>query len=195
MLILGLTGSIGMGKSTTAAMFRDEGIPVHDSDASVHALYRGAAVPLIARHFPDAVQAGVVDRARLAAAVLGKPEQLKLLERLIHPLVGQQREDFLQLHRGAGKKIVVVDIPLLFEIGGERDVDIIVVSSAPDDVQESRVLARPGMTREKFLAIKVKQVPNAEKCRRAHVIIDTSRGMDAARAQVRALLRSLASAG
>lgn len=194
MLILGLTGSIGMGKSTMAGMFRDEGIPVHDSDASVHELYRGSAVPIIARHFPDAVNHGIVDRVKLAAAVLGKPEQMKLLEQLIHPLVGQQREDFLSQNRRAGTKIVVVDIPLLFEIGGERDVDIIVVSCAPDAVQEARVLARPNMTREKFLAIKSKQVPNAEKCRRAHVIIDTGRGMDAARAHVRALLRSLASA-
>jgi dephospho-CoA kinase len=195
MLILGLTGSIGMGKSTTAAMFRAEGIPVHDSDASVHELYKGAAVPIIAQHFPDAVVDGSVDRGKLAVAVLGKPDQLSLLERLIHPLVGQQRESFLSINRRAGTKIAVVDIPLLFEIGGEWDVDIIVVLSAPDDVQEKRVLARPNMTREKFLAIKAKQTPNAEKCRRAHVIIDTSRGMDAARTQVRGLLRSLASAG
>jgi dephospho-CoA kinase len=195
MLILGLTGSIGMGKSTTAAMFRAEGTPVHDSDASVHELYKGGAVPIIAQHFPDAVVDGSVDRGKLAAAVLGKPNQLSLLEQLIHPLVGQQRERFLAINRRAGTKLVVVDIPLLFEIGGERDVDIIVVSSAPDEVQEQRVLARSNMTREKFLAIKAKQTPNTEKCRRAHVIIDTGRGMDTARAQVRALLRSLASTG
>ncbi len=191
-MIIGLTGSIGMGKSTIAAMFRDEGIPVHDSDAAVHSLYRGAAVPAIARHFPTAIVDGVVDRARLGPEVLGKPERMKLLESIIHPLVGQARHDFITDNVTAGRSIMVVDIPLLFEIGGEMDVDIIMVSSAPDDIQEQRVLARPGMTREKFLSIRARQVPNAEKCRRAHCVIDTSLGLEPARLQVRSFLRVIA---
>ena len=195
MLIVGLTGSIGMGKSTTAGMFRDHGIPVHDSDAAVHALYRGAAVAKIAEHFPMAVSDGVVDRARLGPEVLGKPERMKLLESIVHPLVGQARSDFVAKHENAGCRIVVLDIPLLFEIGGEKDVDIIVVSSAPDHIQEQRVLARPGMTREKFLAIRSRQTPNDEKRKRAHCVIDTGLGFDSARRQVGAFLRALAGSG
>ncbi len=191
-MIIGLTGSIGMGKSATAAMLRDEGIPVHDSDASVHLLYRGAAIPAIARHFPAAIVDGIVDRARLGPEVLGKPERMTLLESIIHPLVGQARQDFINNNLAAGRSIMVVDIPLLFEIGGEKDVDIVLVTSAPDDIQERRVLARTGMTREKFLAIRARQVPNAEKCRRAHRVIDTSIGFGSAQLQVRAFLRSIA---
>jgi dephospho-CoA kinase len=191
MLIIGLTGSIGMGKSTTAAMFRAEGIPVHDSDATVHTLYRGAAVASIGRAFPGVVVDGVVDRARLGTQVIGNPGRMKKLETIIHPLVGQARELFIAKRKAGGNRIVVVDIPLLFEIGGEKDVDLIVVCTAPAHVQASRVLARPGMTADKFQGILAKQVPDAEKRRRAHFSIDTSLGLYCARQQVKSLLRSL----
>lgn len=192
MLIIGLTGSIGMGKSTTAAMFRDEGLPVHDSDATVHRLYAGSGAVEIAKHFPDAVSGGSVDRAKLASIVLPSPENMRLLESIIHPLVEQSRQEFVARCTSEGRRFCMVDIPLLFEIGGENLADVIVVVSASDAVQEARVLARPGMTREKFLAIRTKQIPNAEKRRRAHWVIDTGAGMAAARRQVRELLRALA---
>ncbi len=191
MLIIGLTGSIGMGKSTTAQMFRTEGIPVHDSDASVHDLYRGAAVPAIAAAFPSAIVDGVVDRGKLGAEVLGQPERMKLLESIVHPLVGQARTDFLQTSKRAGHRCAVVDIPLLFEIDGENDVDLVVVCSAAAHIQAARVLARPGMTQEKFQTILAKQVPDELKRRRAHYVIDTGSGFYEAHEQVRELLRSL----
>lgn len=191
MLVIGLTGSIGMGKSTTANMFRAEGICVHDSDAAVHALYREAAVPLIAKHFPDAIVNGAVDRARLGVEVLGNSERMKLLESIIHPLVGQLRTDFVTENRRFGHRFVVVDIPLLFEIGGENEVDLVVVCSAPEHIQAARVLARPGMTHEKFQSIRDRQVADEIKRRRAHCVIDTSFGLYHARTQVRELIRSL----
>lgn len=193
-MLIGLTGSIGMGKSATAAMFRDEGIPVHDSDAAVHALYRGAAVAKIAEHFPGAIVEGAVDRTRLGPEVIGKPERMKLLESIIHPMVEQTRLDFIENSKRLGHPNMIVDIPLLFEIGGENNVDVIAVALAPDHIQEQRVLARSGMTREKFLAIRAKQLPNSEKRRRAHIVIDTSCGFDFARRQVRAFLRSISGA-
>jgi dephospho-CoA kinase len=191
MLILGLTGSIGMGKSTTATMFRAQGVPVHDSDATVHALYRGPAVAPVERAFPGVVVDGVVDRAKLGAQVVGNTERMKDLEQIIHPLVGQAREEFIAKSKAGGYRIIVVDIPLLFEIGGEKDVDLIVVCTAPAHVQASRVLVRPGMTVDKFHGILAKQVPDAEKRRRAHFSIDTSLGLYCARQQVKSLLRSL----
>jgi len=172
-------------------MFRAEGIPVHDSDATVHALYRGAAVASIDQAFPGVVVEGVVDRVKLGAQVIGNPGRMKELETIIHPLVGQAREQFLGKRKAGGNRIVVVDIPLLFEIGGEKDVDLIVVCTAPAHVQASRVLARPGMTADKFQGILAKQVPDAEKRRRAHFSIDTSLGLYCARQQVKSLLRSL----
>jgi dephospho-CoA kinase len=192
MLIIGLTGSIGMGKSATASMFRDEGIPVHDSDAVVHALYSGAAVPRIAEAFPLTIVNGIVDRAKLGAEVIGKAERMKVLESIVHPMVEKARFDFLEQNKRANRPFIILDIPLLFEIGGENSVDLIVVASAPDHIQEQRVLQRAGMTKEKFDAIRAKQLPNLEKCRRAHIVIDTSRGIPDARGQIKALLRSLA---
>lgn len=184
MIVLGLTGSIGMGKSTTARMFREAGVPVHDSDETVHRLYAGKAVPLIEERFPGVVHDGVVDREKLAKAVLGKAEALKDLERIVHPLVRADADAFLERHRQEGARLALLDIPLLFETGGEDRVDRIVVVTAPAEVQRERVLARPGMTEEKFEAILSRQVPDAEKRRRADYIIDTGQGMDAARRRV-----------
>lgn len=194
MIVVGLTGSIGMGKSATANMFRAEGIPVHDSDAAVHELYLGAAKPMIMKHFPLSIVDGEVSRARLGEEVIGKPERMHLLESLIHPLVEKGRSDFIRACHLSRIPIVVVDIPLLFEIAGERFVDIVVVCDAPDTIQEQRVLARAGMTKEKFLAIRAKQVANSEKRRSGHVIIDTSAGFEYARKQVQKLLRALCAA-
>lgn len=191
MLVIGLTGSIGMGKSATAEMFRAEGVPVHDSDAAVHELYRGSAVPLIRAEFPQAIVDGVVDRAVLASLVLGNAAALKKLEGVIHPLVGASRLAFVDRHTRAGATVAIVDIPLLFETGGEKIVDLIVTCSAPADIQEQRVLARPNMTREKFMAIRGKQIADEIKRRRSHFIIETGYGFDHARRQVQNLLRSI----
>jgi dephospho-CoA kinase len=192
MLILGLTGSIGMGKSATANMFREAGVPVHDSDRAVHRLYEGEAVPAIEAAFPGVTAGGKVDREKLSAQVLGRPDAFKRLEAIVHPLVRQVSVRFLDEARARGARVVVLDIPLLFETRGERRVNAVVVVSAPADVQRARVLGRPGMTEEKFAAILAKQVPDAEKRRRAHFIVDTSRSFDSARAQVRGILRSVA---
>ncbi|MEQ9248897.1 MAG: dephospho-CoA kinase [Nitratireductor sp.] len=192
--VLGLTGSIGMGKSTTGRMFMDEGVPVHDSDAAVHRLYSGAAAPLIAARFPGTVTDGTVDRARLAEAVLGKPEAFRALEEIVHPLVRQDADTFVAEHRRKGSPVVVLDIPLLFETGGEDRVDRIVVVTAPAEEQRKRVLSRPGMTEEKFAGILARQVPDAEKRRRADFIIDTGKGMEAARKAVKAVIDELSPA-
>lgn len=191
MIILGLTGSIGMGKSTTAAMFRDEGVPVHDSDETVHRLYSGAAAPLIENRFPGVVVDGTVDRDRLSAAVLGNTEALRALEAIIHPLVREAADAFIARHRHAGAPLALLDIPLLFETGGEGRVDRIAVVSAPAEVQRERVLARPGMTEEKFRAILARQVPDAEKRRRADFVIDTGQGKEVARAAVHDIVARL----
>ncbi len=190
--VLGLTGSIGMGKSTTAGLFRAEGVPVHDADACVHALYRGAAAPLIERAFPGTVVDGIVDRALLSERVIGAPDRLKTLEAIIHPLVRVERDRFLADAVARGCAVAVLDIPLLFETGGDADCDAALVVTAAPHVQRERVLARPGMTVEKFQAILAKQVPDAEKRRRAHFLVDTGRGLAAARVQVRGILRALA---
>ena len=191
MIILGLTGSIGMGKSTTAKMFADAGVPVSDADRMVHALYAGAAVPHIEKAFPGTVSDGVVDRDKLAATVLGDPARLRELEAIVHPLVRAETDAFVERHRQAGAPLIVLDIPLLFETGGMDRVDRILVVTAPADVQRERVLSRPGMTEEKFEAILAKQVPDAEKRRRADFVIDTSRGMDAAREDVLRIIAEL----
>lgn len=191
MLILGLTGSIGMGKSTTAAFFRAEGVPVYDADAAVHALYRGAAAPLIEAAFPGTVVDGVVDRDLLGARVLGDAAAMAKLESIVHPLVRAARTSFLAEAAAAARPIVLLDIPLLFETGGEREVDAVVLVSASEAVQKARVAARSGMTEEKLAAIMAKQMPDAEKRRRAHFIIDTGLGMAAAERQVRAVLRAV----
>lgn len=191
MIVLGLTGSIGMGKSTTAKMFAEEGVPVHDSDAAVHRLYSGEAAPLIEKAFPGTVVDGVVDRARLGVAVIGKPEALKQLEAIIHPLVRADADRFVARNRTAGTPLVVLDIPLLFETGGMDRVDRIAVVSAPADVQRRRVLERPDMTEEKFGAILARQVPDAEKRARADFVIDSGQGLEVAREAVRAIVAGL----
>jgi dephospho-CoA kinase len=189
--VLGLTGSIGMGKSATAALFRRLGVPVHDADATVHRLYRGRAAPLIEKAFPGTVIDGAVDRARLGAAVLDKPERMKQLEAIVHPLVREEEESFLK--RGAAlSPVAVLDIPLLFETGGEARCDAVLVVTAPAAVQRARVLARPGMTEAKFHAILARQMRDEDKRARAHFLVDTSRGFASAEAQVRSILACLA---
>jgi dephospho-CoA kinase len=191
MIVLGLTGSIGMGKSTTAKMFAEAGVPVHDSDEVVHRLYSGAAAPLIEAAFPGTVTDGVVDRAALSSRVVGRPEAIAGLEEIVHPLVRADADRFVVRHRAAGAPLVVLDIPLLFETNGSGRVDRIAVVSAPPEVQRDRVLSRPGMTPEKFEAILFRQTPDAEKRRHADFVIDSSRGMEAAREQVHAIIREL----
>ena len=191
MLVVGLTGSIGMGKSTTADMFRAQGIPVHDSDRTVHELYSGEAVAPIEEAFPGVTVDGIVDRTRLGARVLGNPQELKKLESIVHPLVRAREAEFLSSQSSGGAGIVVVDIPLLLETRDPASFDLIVVVSASPDVQKVRVMARPGMTEEKFAAILAKQMPDSQKRARAHAVIDTGSGFESATNQVRALLQSL----
>ncbi|SFD60870.1 dephospho-CoA kinase [Bosea sp. CRIB-10] len=190
--LLGLTGSIGMGKSTTSAMFRAAGVPVHDADQAVHDLYAGAAAPQIEAAFPGSTTNGVVDRARLSAAVLGRPEALTKLEAIVHPLVRAKEQAFLAEARRSGATVAVLDIPLLLETGAEGRYDAVVVVTAPAEVQRKRVLGRPGMTEEKFAAILARQMPDAEKRRRAHFLVDTSHGLMAAERQVRSILNAVA---
>jgi dephospho-CoA kinase len=192
MFVLGLTGSIGMGKTTTARLFAEEGVPVHDADAAVHKLYEGEAAPLIEAVFPGTTRDGKVDRALLAKAVLNDNIALKRLEAIVHPLVAKARDEFLERARRDGASVVVLDIPLLFEIGGTDLVDAVVVVSAPAEHQRARVLERPGMTLEKFEAILAKQMPDEEKRRRADFVVDSSQGIEPARAQVRDILRRVA---
>ena len=191
MIVLGLTGSIGMGKSTTARMFVEQGVPVHDSDEAVHRLYAGAAAPLVEAAFPGTTRDGVVDRALLAARILGDADAIRRVEAIVHPLVRADADAFLARARASGAPIAVLDIPLLFETSGTGRVDKVVVVTAPAEVQRQRVLARPGMTEEKFRAILARQVPDAEKRRLADFIVDSSQGMEAARDQVRAIIDAL----
>lgn len=191
MIIVGLTGSIGMGKTTTARMFAEAGVPVQDADAVVHDLYADRAAPLIEAAFPGTVVDGAVDRARLSKAVLGDAAALRRLESIVHPLVAEERQAFLEHHRRAGAPVVVLDIPLLFETGGADLVDKIVVVTADAEIQRQRVLDRPGMTEEKFEAILARQVPDAEKRARADFLIDTGLGMESARAAVAAIIEEL----
>ncbi|WP_040490145.1 dephospho-CoA kinase [Fulvimarina pelagi] len=191
MIVLGLTGSIGMGKSTTAAMFAAEGVPVYSADAAVHRLYAGRAVPLIEEAFPGTVVDGSVDRQKLGEAVVGNREAMKRLEAIIHPLVREEETAFLEREREKGAAVAVLDIPLLFETGGDMRCDKVVVVTAPHDIQRSRVLARPGMSDAKFKNILAAQMPDADKRERADFLIDTSKGMDAARFQVREVIAGL----
>lgn len=191
MVILGLTGSIGMGKSATAQMFRNCGIPVHDADAAVHQLYAGEAAAPVEQAFPGVSHHGVVDRAELARRVLNNADALKKLETIVHPLVRAQEAAFLQEARGQNASLVVLDVPLLFETGQAHRCDAIAVVTAPADVQRARVLARPGMTEEKFQAILAKQMPDEEKRRRADFIIDTSQGFAVAEKSVQDIIRVL----
>jgi dephospho-CoA kinase len=192
MFILGLTGSLGMGKTTTAGFFAEAGVPVHDADAVVHRLYEGEAAAAIEAAFPGTTTAGKVDRVRLSQRVLDNPEALQRLEALIHPLVRESEARFLAEAERAGAKVAVLDIPLLFETGGDRRVDAIVVASAPQDVQSARVLERAGMTPAKLDAILSRQLADAEKRSRADFVVDTSRGFESARAQVAEILRAVA---
>jgi len=197
MIVIGLTGSIGMGKSTVAQMFAEEGAPAFNSDAAVHALYApgGAAVAPVGEAFPGVVRDGAVDRVALSAHVVDNSEALRRLEAIVHPLVRAGQAQFLQDARDAGVSAVVLDIPLLFESGGTALVDKIVVVSAPAEIQRARVLSRPGMTEEKFENLLARQVPDAEKRARADFVIDTSGDFDATRAQVRAVLDALREQG
>jgi dephospho-CoA kinase len=190
--VLGLTGSIGMGKSATAAIFRRLGVPVYDADAAVHRLYGGRAAAPIAQAFPGTVVDGSVDRAKLGAAVLGHPEKIAALEAIVHPLVREEERRFLRDAAAAGVPLAVLDIPLLFETGGEARCDAVLVVTADPAVQRERVLARPGMSEEKFGQILAKQMPDAEKRGRAHFRVDTGRGFASAEAQVRSIVRALA---
>ena len=192
MFVLGLTGSIGMGKSTTARLFAEEGVPVHDADGAVHALYEGEAVPLVEAAFPGATVDGKVDRQKLAKMVVGHPDALKRLESIVHPLVAKTRDRFLAAAKAGGSAVAVLDIPLLYETGGEKLVDAVVVVSASPQIQRRRVLERPGMTVEKFEALLAKQMPDAEKRKRADFILDSGRGIEAARDQVQEILKRVA---
>jgi dephospho-CoA kinase len=190
--VLCLTGSLAMGKSTAARFFAEEGVPVHDSDAVVHALYEGEAVAAIEQAFPGSTSGGKVDRTRLAARVLNDAGALARLEAIVHPLVGAARDKFLAEQAARGAAVVVLDIPLLFEAGLERCCDAVVVVSTSAELQRRRVFERPGMTEEKFAAISAKQTPDAEKRRRADFIVDSSHDFAHARAQVRDILRTVA---
>jgi dephospho-CoA kinase len=192
MFILGLTGSIGMGKSTAAKFFAEEGVPVHDADQAVHRLYEGAAVATIEAAFPGTTTDGKVDRNKLAARVVGNDAARKRLEGIVHPLVRDSEQRFLAKAREHGTPVVLLDIPLLYETGGERRVDAVVVVSAPAEVQRQRVLGRPGMTLERFEGLMAAQVPDEEKRRRADFIVDSSGSFDATRAQVRDILARVA---
>ncbi|MFN3318694.1 MAG: dephospho-CoA kinase [Allorhizobium sp.] len=191
MIVIGLTGSIGMGKSTTAALFADEGVPVNDSDQVVHDLYRSDAVAPIAELFPDAVIGGVVDRVKLSENLAKNPAKFRDLEAIVHPLVRAREVAFLQKQRELGRSIVVLDIPLLFETGADARVDKVVVVTCEPDVQRQRVLSRPGMTEEKFALILSRQTPDAEKRSRADYVIDTGHGIEMAREQVKTIVKEL----
>jgi dephospho-CoA kinase len=192
MFVIGLTGSIGMGKSTTARFFTDAGVPVHDADATVHRLYEGEVAPAIEAAFPGTTSGGKVDRAKLAARVLGDKPALRQLEAIVHPLVRAAELQFLAEAERAGAPVAVLDIPLLFETGGQERVDAVVTVSAPPEVQRARLLERPGLTAEKLEALIANQLPDAEKRRRADFIVDSSQGFDAAREQVADILRQVA---
>lgn len=192
MFILGLTGSIGMGKTTTAKLFAEEGVPVHDSDAAVHRLYEGEAVAAIEAAFPGATANGKVDRQKLGAMVVNDAGALKRLEGIVHPLVRQSETRFLEFARAAGEKIVVLDIPLLYETGAEKRVDAVVVVTAPPETQRQRVLERPGMTPDKLEALLAKQMPDSEKRARADFIVDSGGGLEVAREQVQDILQKIA---
>jgi dephospho-CoA kinase len=192
MLVLGLTGSVAMGKSTTARFFAEEGVPVHDADMVVHRLYEGDAVPVIEAAFPGTTTDGKVDRVKLGSRVMGDLAALHQLEAIVHPMVQDAEARFLAEAESKGAPVAILDIPLLFETGGDQRVDAVVVATAPAEVQRERVLARPGMTEQRLAAMLARQMPDSEKRRRADFIVDTSRGFDDAREQVREILRKVA---
>jgi dephospho-CoA kinase len=190
MFVLGLTGSIAMGKTTTAKLFAEAGVPVHDADAAVHRLYEGEAVAAIEAAFPGTTKDGKVDRAALGQRVLNAPAALQRLESIVHPLVRQSEQRFLESAEKSGAKVVVLDIPLLFETGADRRVDAVVVVTAPPEVQRARAIER-GLSPAQFEALLARQMPDAEKRARADFVVDTSRGIEAARAQVRDILAAV----
>jgi dephospho-CoA kinase len=192
MITIGLTGSIGMGKSTLGRFFAARGAALLDADALVHALYRGEAVEPVGQVFPGVIRDGAVDRTLLSAKIAGRPAALAELEAIVHPLVRARQAEWLAKVRSAGHAFAVLDIPLLLETGGETRVDVVVVASAPLDIQRTRVLARPGMSAAKLDAILARQMPDAEKRRRAHFVVDTGGTLEAAERQVDDILRALA---
>ena len=192
MLILGLTGSIGMGKSATASLFAECGIPIYEADRAVHELYEGEAVAAVEAAFPGVAQNGRIDRERLGRIVIGDAAAIARLEAIVHPMVRERQRRFLAHAAQACARMALLDIPLLLETGGERRVNLVIVATAPADVQRRRVLERPGMTAAKLDEILAKQMPDAEKRRRAHFLVDTARGFDSARAQVRGIVRAVA---
>jgi dephospho-CoA kinase len=193
MIVIGLTGSIGMGKTTTAGMFRDEGIPVNDSDAVVHDLYRSDAVEPVGEAFPGSIREGAVDRAELARQLSLDPSGFARLEAIVHPLVRERERQFLEGRRSAGADLVLLDIPLLFETGAEKRVDVVVVATCDPQIQRQRVLARSGMTEEKFDLILKRQMPDSQKRERADFLVDTGVGLDGARERVRQIITLLRS--
>lgn len=192
MLLLGLTGSIGMGKSTTAKLFEEAGVPVYDADATVHLVYEGEAAPAIEAAFPGTTVGGKVDRQKLSAHVLRDPAAMRRLESVVHPMLRAHQEAFLARAEAAGAPVAVLDVPLLFETGGENRVDAVAVVTTTPEVQRERILARPLMTPEKLDAILARQLPDAEKRRRADFVVDTSHGLDPVRGQIRDILDRLA---
>jgi dephospho-CoA kinase len=188
MIVLGLTGSIGMGKSTTAKLFAEAGVPVYDADAAVHVLYEGEAAPAIEAAFPGTTAKGKVDRNKLSARVVHDPSAMKRLEQIVHPMLGASRQKFLDEAERSGAPVAVVDVPLLFETRGEGRVDAVVVVPTSPEIQRERILARPNMTGEKLDAILARQMPDAEKRRRANFVVDTSHGLDPVRMRIRDIL-------
>jgi len=188
MIILGLTGSIGMGKSTTAKLFEEAGVPVYDADAAVHRIYEGEAAPAIEAAFPGTTANGKVDRNKLSAKVVHDPAAMQRLEQIVHPMLGASRQKFLHDAEQSGAPVAVVDIPLLFETGGEKRVDAVVVVTTTAEIQRQRILERDNMTGEKLEAILARQLPDAEKCKRADFVVDTSYGHDPVRARIRDIL-------
>jgi dephospho-CoA kinase len=192
MIILGLTGSIGMGKSTTAQLFAEAGVPVYDADATVHSLYESEAVPAIEAAFPGTTANGKVDRNKLSARVVHDPAAMKQLEGIVHPMLGASRQKFLREAEQSGAPVAVVDVPLLYETGGEKRVDAVVVVTTTPEIQHQRILARDNMTSQKLDAILARQLPDAEKRKRADFVVDTSHGLDAVRARIRDILAEAA---
>jgi dephospho-CoA kinase len=189
MLILGLTGSIGMGKSTTAKLFAEAGVPVYDADATVHELYEGEAIPAIEAAFPGTTSDGKVDRNKLSARVVHDPAAMKQLEQIVHPMLGASRQRFFEDAERSGAPVAVVDVPLLFETGGEKRVDAVVVVTTSPEKQRERVLARGTMDDQRLDAILARQMPDAEKRKRADFVVDTSHGLDSVRDQIRDILQ------
>lgn len=188
MIVLGLTGSIGMGKSTTATLFAEAGVPVYDADAAVHRLYESEAAPAIEAAFPGTTAQGKVDRNKLSARVVHDSAAMRKLEEIVHPMLGSSRQKFLNDAEQSGAPVAVVDVPLLFETGGEKRVDAVVVVTTTAELQRERILTRSNMTEEKLAALLARQMPDAEKRKRAHFVVDTSHGLDPVRARIKDIL-------